>query len=219
LEGRNASSAALEVRLGLRASAPKGPGPPSLLEQILKRLPRIVGPQGGWSGGFLLAGDTKFVERAIVAHVFLLHALGDRSHALEAAAGIEVRALLAGVQFETALGTKARGRHPLQDRAALRTSRDGMGSRQIYRSRSEGIVSLRRRRARFFAGPLPRLLLPIAILISMLTVFSCHKTSPRALAYCRASRVLRQAGNPTLSVFYSASGTRYSQTQFATMEA
>jgi hypothetical protein len=98
------------------------------------------------------------------------------------------------VQFETALGTKARGRHPLQDRAALRTSRDGMGSRQIYRSRSEGVVSFRRRRARFFAGPLPRLLLPIAILISMLTVFSCHKTSPGVLAYCRASRVLRQAG-------------------------
>ena len=92
------------------------------LEQILKRLSRVAGPQAGGRGRFLLPRDADFVERAFVASVLSLDSLRNWLHALEAASRIEVGALFARVQFKAALGTKSCWRYFLQDRAALRAA-------------------------------------------------------------------------------------------------
>ncbi len=99
--------------------APVAPGISRFLEQILKRLPRVVRPQAGGRGRFLLPRDADFVERAVVASVLSLNPLWNWLHALEAASRIEVGALFARVQLKTALGTESRRRYFLQDRAAL----------------------------------------------------------------------------------------------------
>ena len=78
-----------------------------LFEQVFERLAGIVGAQAGGRGGLFFAGHADFEEGAIVAGIFFGDALFDGLHALEAAAGIEIHALLARMQFEAALGTEA----------------------------------------------------------------------------------------------------------------
>jgi len=151
-----------------------------LLEQILKRMPRVAGAhaaQAGGSGGLLLTRNADLKECAIVAHIFFFDALRNRLHALEAAAGIEIIALLAGVQLESALRTNPRRRHPLQHRATLRAARHRMRSRQVHRTRAERIIPFCRRRrrrrpvARIFLAPQLFVIITIAILIPVLTIF------------------------------------------------
>jgi hypothetical protein len=93
-----------------------------LLEQIFECLPRVIGAQVGWCRGFFLPDDADFEEGALVARIFLPHAFLYWLHALEAASGIEIHALLAGMQFEAALGTKARRGDGLQHGATLRAA-------------------------------------------------------------------------------------------------
>ncbi len=164
--------------------------PDSFLEQILKRLPCIVRTGDGWRRCLLLPRNPHFVKLAIVARIFARDSNRDRLHALEAAAGIKIRALLAGVKFEGALGALAGWRHSLQHRAALGAARDGVGAGQIDGTRTESIVPLCRRRAgraeaRFFSV-LARL--TVAILITVLAVFSCHKPSDDAGVLSRSNQ-------------------------------
>src|SRR5262245_11587502 len=74
------------------------------LEEIVECLPCVVDARGG---GFPLDRSAGGVKRAGVALVLRRHAGGNRLHALEAAAGIERRALGAGVQLDAALGAPA----------------------------------------------------------------------------------------------------------------
>ena len=74
-----------------------------LLEQIIEGCAGVGGLGGGGRGGFFFGGDTNRVERAVVLHIFARDAFGNGLHALETLGGIEVGALLAGMQFETAL--------------------------------------------------------------------------------------------------------------------
>jgi hypothetical protein len=163
--------------------------PDSLLKQILERLPCVVRSCDGGCRCFFLPCHSHFVELAIVPCIFAWDSNRDRLHALEAAARIEVSALLAGVQFEAALGTLAGCWHSLQHGAALGAARDGVRAGQIDGTRTESIVSLcggwtRGAEARFFAI-LPRL--AVAVLIAVLPVFCCHKTSKDAGVLSRQS--------------------------------
>jgi hypothetical protein len=85
---------------------------------------------GGYSGWrrVFLNRDAKRVETAFVAQVFLGDALRDGLGALELRGGIEMHALLAAVQLESAartfaVGVKSRGEHRTAVRAA--PARDG----------------------------------------------------------------------------------------------
>ena len=75
-------------------------------EKILKRSARIRGTLAA-AGSFFLDGDAHRVEGAVVALVFGRNPLFNRLIAFETAGGIEVLALLAGVQFEAAFRTLA----------------------------------------------------------------------------------------------------------------
>jgi hypothetical protein len=119
---------------------------------------------------------TYLKRLALVAYIFLGHALYDRFHALEAASRIEERALLAGVQFESAFGTLpfARACRTLQNGTALSAAGDCSGSWQIHRLGAECVVPTRRTTGAFRRRLLLRLLstgFPITVLVSVLTVF------------------------------------------------
>ncbi len=146
------------------------------LKQILKRRPRIVGLQTRRCGRFLFASHANLVQRTVIARILFRDPLLDRLHALEAAAGIEICALLAGVQFKPALRTLPfpRACRTLQHRSALCAPRDGARPRQVHRPRSERMIptwrtalALRRRLARLLAAWFPI----TTILISWLPIF------------------------------------------------
>ena len=163
---------------------------PSLLEKIFKRLPRVVGSKAGRRGCFFFSRHPQFIECAIVADVFLFYPLRHRLHALEPAAGIEVRALLAGMQREATFGTDLARRHPLQNGPALRAPGDGVRARQIHRFWPHAVVaSCGWDRRRLFAGFLARLYLTVTVLITMLTIFCCHTNLPQHSVYCRSGAV------------------------------
>ena len=66
----------------------------------------------------------KFVERAIVPLILSRNPLGDGLHAFKSRGGIEISALLAAMQFESAMRALAlRVETRLQHRAAIRASR------------------------------------------------------------------------------------------------
>jgi hypothetical protein len=168
-----------------------------LFEQVFERLAGIVGAQAGGRGGLFFAGHADFEEGAIVAGIFFGDALFDGLHALEAAAGIEIHALLARVQFEAALGAESGWRNCLQHGAALGAAGDGAGPGHVHGLRSHAVVAPGRRHggrlfSRFsFSGRLTRLFIAVAVLISMLTVFG-HRTSEHVGVYCLASGASRQ---------------------------
>src|SRR5262249_28789508 len=102
---------------------------------------------------------------ALIAGVFLGNPFRNRLHAFEALGGIEVRALLAGMEFESALWALAGrvGEHG-QEGAALGAARYFVRTRHIDRAGAEGVFARRAVEGRallFLAG----------ILISMLPVF------------------------------------------------
>jgi hypothetical protein len=155
-----------------------------LLEQILERRPRIVRPQACRSRRLFLARDSHLIKLAVVPGVLLRDPLLYRLHALEPAAGIEIRTLLARMQLKPALRAPSVHRGSLQQSPALRTPRHRPRTRQIERFRAERMVPLRwtalalhRRFPRLFTPRLaPRL--PIAILIPMLPIFR-HYNPPK----------------------------------------
>jgi hypothetical protein len=136
------------------------------LEKILKRFARVIRPSGAGSRSFFLHTDAHGIERTVVAFIFTSDALGNGLAALESAGSIEIRALPAGVKFETALRALAGWLSSLrQQSAALGAARNRVGSRHVYRARPKGI---------FFDRLLACGLLPLfaAVLISVLTVFA-----------------------------------------------
>ena len=78
---------------------------PLLLEQILKRLPRIVGASHAFAGRLFLERNAHGIKRAVILFVFRRDPLWDWLVAFETAGGIEVLALFAGVQIESAFRT------------------------------------------------------------------------------------------------------------------
>jgi hypothetical protein len=92
------------------------------LEEILKGLTGIVRPQAGGSGRFFLSGHANLKQLALVSRVLFRDPFLYRLHALKPASRIEIRALLARMQFKSTLRTLSARRHSLQDRAALRAS-------------------------------------------------------------------------------------------------
>ena len=163
---------------------------PLLLEQILKRGPRVIWPQTRRGGRFLLTRYANLIELAIIPLVLLRHPLLDRLHALKPAARIEIRALLARMQFKSALRTLPLARSSLQHRAALCAPRHCPRPRQIHRTRPQRVVPLRRA-TRALRRSLPRFLpqflasFVFVVPISVLSVFR-HKSSPSTRAYCLA---------------------------------
>ena len=153
-------------RLSLRPSANL------LLEQILKSLTSIVGALGRGRGCLLLDHHSHRVKRALVALVFARNAFRNRLGALKAAGRIEVRALLAGVQFETTFGTLPDWiADRLQNRSALRTARDAACPGHLDRPRTECVLLDRP------FGRLALLTFVTAILIAVLPVFQCGSSS------------------------------------------
>ena len=169
---------------GLRSDVRSPTSDPLLLEQIIKRRPRIIGPQACRSRSLFLAGYSNLIQRAVVPHILLRNPHLHRLHALEPAAGIKVRTLLARMQLEAALRTLTVHRGPLQQSPALRAPRHRPRTRQIERFRPKRMVPLRwtaralhRRFPRLFTPRLaPRL--PIPILIPMLPIFR-HSNPPK----------------------------------------
>jgi hypothetical protein len=195
------------------------------LKQIFKRPAGIARAQAGWRGCFLLARYAEFVEGAIVARIFFLDALRYRLHALKAAAGVKVGALFAGVKFEPALGAKPAGRHAWQHRPALRAAGYGPRAWHVYGFRPHAVVApCRRYRNRLFSRLLARLFFPVTVLISMLTVFGCHRNLPKHAGVL--SRQPRSKTSPNLLSLLIELVTRCSivltqivATHFATIRA
>src|SRR6266576_373504 len=96
------------------------------LKQVVESLAGVGGLGSHRGGGFFFGGDQDGVEGAGILYVFACDALRDGLHAFKTLGGIEVRALLAGVQFKgtlrTILGNFPDGR---QHRTALGAARHG----------------------------------------------------------------------------------------------
>src|SRR5208282_1022421 len=117
---------------------------PSVFEQIVEGGAGVVWPLSGFARGFFFDHDADGIKLAVVALVFGRDAGGDGLIAFEAAGGIEVLTLFAGVQIEAALGTLAEGSGQiLKQGAALGTAGDGARSRHVDGARAESIFSLR----------------------------------------------------------------------------
>jgi len=112
------------------------------LEQVVKCLASIVRPDGGktsrwrcrrnrygrWRSIFL-DSRAKRVEGAVVSSVFFGNALRYRPGAFELCRRVEVGALFAGMELETAAGASPLGIKPgLQNGTAIRTTRACYGS-------------------------------------------------------------------------------------------
>src|SRR5882762_2688838 len=142
--------------------------------------------------------ESKLAPRAVrhracalgytLALVLARDAFRDGLSALEPAGGIEVRALLAGVQLKFALRALADGvAQRLQERTTLRTTGDGAGARHLDRTRTKGI---------FLDWSLGRLLLPGFFSAVLVTVLPVLQATPSLLLreHCLASARWRQVG-------------------------
>src|ERR1700704_7010884 len=77
--------------------------PRLLLEQIVKRLPRIIGASHAFAGCLFLERNAHGIKRAVVLFVFRRDPLRDWLVAFETAGKIKVPALFAGGQVESTL--------------------------------------------------------------------------------------------------------------------
>ena len=143
-----------------------------LLEEILEGGARVHWLGGSWRGGFLFYANSHGKECAFIALVLARDSLGDGLGAFEAAGGIEVRTLAAGVEFEAALRTLPnRLGDRSQQRAALRATGNGVRSRHFQSARSESFFL-----DRLVSGLLWPVFIPIpdsisvAILITVLAI-------------------------------------------------
>jgi len=171
------------------------------LEQILECRSRIIRTRSRRRRSFFLPCHANFVERAVIACVFLGDALLDWLHALKSATRIEIRALLARMQGEPAFRTLpfARACRSLQHRATLSTARYRPRPRQIDRFVAKRIIPLRRtalalRRClpRSFFSRILALGFPITILIAVLPIFRHNLPEPPQGGYCLANALPAQ---------------------------
>ncbi len=138
------------------------------LEKIIERRPSILRLQSRRRRRLFLHHHANRVRRTLVPHIFSRHAFFHRLHALKAARRIEIHALFARVQLESALGTSAqRLAQILQHRPALRAARHVARSRHLDRPRTKRIFLRRTRSLRLF-----ELRFLSAVLISALAIFS-----------------------------------------------
>ena len=118
-----------------------------LLEEVVEGAAGVVGARrtcgerrgrrlGRGGRGVLFDRGAKFVERAIVAHVFARDALGHGLHALEARGAIEIAALLAGVQIEGAA-------RALRVRIGIRLEHGAAARRQVEALMRETVPTIR----------------------------------------------------------------------------
>ena len=112
-----------------------------LLKKILEGFARIFGPSGARGRGLFLHSHAHGIERTLIALVLAGDALRDGLTTFEAAGGIEIGALPAGVQLEAAFwavaGWLGSGG---QQGSALSAPRNCVRSRHVYRTRAEGIL-------------------------------------------------------------------------------
>ncbi len=142
-----------------------------VFEQIVEGGAGVVWALTAFAGGFFFDHHTDRIEGAVVAFVFGRDAGGDGLIALEAAGGIEVFALFAGMEIESALGALAEGiGEILQERAALGAARDSARTGHVDGARTESILALRSLSSRlltgFFFGA------AAGILVSALAIFA-----------------------------------------------
>jgi hypothetical protein len=141
----------------------------SVFEEIIECLSRAGRGRRCSGGSLLLHPHADRVELAVVTGILLGDSLRDVLRTFKPLRRIEVRTLLAGVQFEGTLGALAqRLSNSSQNRAALGAPGDRMGSWHLDGSRTEGVLACRR----LLLRRRPLWLLSPAILIPVLAVFT-----------------------------------------------
>ena len=158
-----------------------------LLEEVFEGLTGIVvarrGRRGGRSSllcvgrwcGVLFNGGAKFIERAIVLGVLGRDAVGNRLRALKLRAAVEETALLATMQFKSALGTltfgiKAAGEHG----TAIGATRACNGANHARRARTE-LIGARTTLRRLAVMRAVFLVLLFRVAITAVIILSIHK--------------------------------------------
>ncbi len=141
----------------------------SVFEQIIKRGARIIRTLAAFARGLFFYHHSDGIDRAVVLLILGRDSRGDGLIAFEAAGGIEMFALFAGVEIESALRTLADGiGEILQQRSAFRAARDGARARHVDRPRSKGVFFFRsgRRLLEFFFRS------PAGVLVSTLPILA-----------------------------------------------
>ena len=157
------------------------------LEEVLKGLARIVVARRGWRGGrssLLCIGcgrgvffdrSAKFVERAVVLGVLRRDAVWNRLRALKLSAAVEEPALLATVQFKSALGTlTVRIKATREDSAAIGATRARDGANHARRARAE-LIGTRTALRRLAVMRAVFLILFFRVAIAAVIILSIHK--------------------------------------------
>jgi hypothetical protein len=113
----------------------------SLLKQIVEGLPCVGRPQRLGCRGLFFDHHADGVEAAVVALVLARNPFGNGLGTFKTARGVEISTLLAGMEFEAALGTLAHWfAERFQKRSALRATRNGSRTRHLNCARAEGIL-------------------------------------------------------------------------------
>jgi hypothetical protein len=147
----------------------------SVFEQIIERRTRVIGAPTPLAGCFFFYHHADGIERAVVAFIFGRDSGGNGLIALEAAGWIEVFALFAGVQVETAFRALSDWvRKILQQRTAFRAAGDGPRAWHVDRPGPEGVFFLNGRGLFEFLFPSSA-----GILVSALPIFAVgQRVSP-----------------------------------------
>jgi len=134
------------LRLTIGDSTCADAGLKLFLEEIFKRLPRILRLHGRRCRGLFLHPYANRVERAVVPFVFSRDPFCNRLCALKTARGVEVSALAAGMKFASALWAPlVRIDRTGQQGAALGAARDCARSRHLQGPRAESVFARRLR--------------------------------------------------------------------------
>jgi hypothetical protein len=121
---------------------------PSVFEEIIEGCASVTGALTGPAGGFLFYHYPYGIERAVVPLVFGRDSGGNGLVAFEATGRVEVFALFARVQGESALVAFADvGRQVREKRSAFGAARHGPCTGHVHRPRSKGVLFLRSRRS------------------------------------------------------------------------
>src|SRR5581483_7921892 len=136
-----------------------------LLKEVFEGTPGVFRAYAA-AGGFPFHRHFQCEKRAVVGGILASDAGGNGLAAFESRGGIEVRALLAGVQCRAALGTASRGiRHGGQYGAALGAARNRARSGHVERPRAK-------RFRPWFGACLPARLLAAAVHVAALPVLA-----------------------------------------------
>lgn len=154
-----------------------------LLEEILEGLAGVVGP-GGARRGLALDCYPGRVKGAIVPRVFLRDALRNRLSALEPARRVEIRALLAAVELNSALWAFAvRVVTGGEDNATIGATRNGVRSRHLRRPRADLFA--------LWGRPLPGRSLPVGFHVAPLPILSFHECTSRPVIWIGMVTIIR----------------------------